>query len=75
MLPTQDLFVHCYTLTDDLITSGQVVIPTRPGPVPGCSDAEIITIVLVRHLCHRRSESGFLTEIRQIGRASCRERV
>ena len=65
MLPTQDLFVHCYTLTDDLITSGQVVIPTRPGPVPACSDAEIITIVLVRHLCHRRSESGFLAEIRR----------
>ena len=65
MLAIQDLFVHCYTLTDDLIASGQVVIPARPGPVPQCSDAEIITIVLVRHLCHRRSESGFLAEIRR----------
>lgn len=65
MLPTPDLFVHCYTLVDDLILSGQVVIPRRPGPVPGCSDAEVITIVLVRHLLRRRSESGFLAEIRR----------
>jgi DDE family transposase len=65
MLPIQDLFVHCYTLVDDLIRAGKVVIPPRPGPAPACSDAEIITIVLVRHLLHRRSESGFLTEIRR----------
>jgi hypothetical protein len=65
MLPIQDLFVHCYTLVDDLLRAGKVVIPPRPGPAPACSDAEIITIVLVRHLLHRRSESGFLTEIRR----------
>lgn len=65
MVSTQDRFVHCYTLTDDLIVSGQVVTPARPGPKPECSDAEIIAIVLVRHLLHRRSESGFLTEIRR----------
>jgi hypothetical protein len=65
MLPTEDLFVHCYTLVDDLIRDGQVVIPPRPGPTPGCSDGEVLAIVLVRHLCHRRSESGFLAEIRR----------
>lgn len=65
MLPIHDLFVHCYTLVDDLILSGQVVIPGRPGPVPGCSDAEVMAIVLVRHVLHRRSESGFLAEIRR----------
>jgi hypothetical protein len=65
MLSTADLFVHCHTLTDDLILSGQVVIPVRPGPVPGCGDAEIIAIVLIRHLLHRRGESGFLREIRR----------
>lgn len=65
MLPAEDLFVHCYTLVDDLIRDGSVVIPVRPGRVPACSDAEIITIVLVRHLLGRRSESGFLTEIRR----------
>lgn len=63
MLPVEDLFVHCYTLVDDLIRAGAVVIPLRPGPVPACSDAEIITIVLVRHLLGRRSESGFLAEV------------
>jgi hypothetical protein len=63
MLPTEDLFVHCYTLVDDLILGERVVIPTRPGPRPACSDAEVITIVLVRHLVKRRSESAFLAEI------------
>ena len=35
MLPTEDLFVHCYTLLDDLILDAQVVIPTRPGAEAG----------------------------------------
>ena len=65
MLPTDELFVYCYTLVDDLILDGQIVIPSRPGPDPGCSDTENITIVLVRHLLHRPSESGFLIEIRR----------
>lgn len=65
MLPAEDLFVHCYVLVDDLIKHGGVVIPVRPGPAPACSDAEIITIGLVRHLLCRRSESGFLAEIRR----------
>ena len=30
MLPTDELFVYCYTLVDDLILDGQVVIPSRP---------------------------------------------
>ena len=33
MLPTDELFVYCYTLVDDLILDGQV--GTGPsGPVP-----------------------------------------
>ena len=63
MLPAEDLFVHCYVLVDDLIKNGWVVIPPRPGPAPACTDAEIITIGLVRHLLCRRSEAGFLGEI------------
>ena len=63
MLPVEDLFVHCYVLVDDLIKDGRVQIPRRPGPAPGCTDAEIITIALVRHLLGRRSEAGFLAEI------------
>lgn len=65
MLPAEDLFVHTYVLVDDLIDTGVVVIPPRPGPAPACTDAEIITIGLVRHLLGRRSESGFLAEIRR----------
>jgi hypothetical protein len=65
MLPVEDLFVHCYTLVDDLIVAGLVVIPSRPGPAPGCTDAEIVTIALVRHVLGRRSESGFCAEIRR----------
>jgi len=65
MLPVEELFVHCYVLVDDLINTGAVVIPPRPGPAPACTDAEIIAIVLVRHMLGRRSESGFLAEIRR----------
>lgn len=65
MLPAEELFVHCYVLVDDMIKEGQVEIPRRPGPTPACTDAEIITIGLVRHLLHRRSELGFLAEIRR----------
>ena len=52
-MPTMDLFVHCYTLIDDLILGVEVMIPTRPGPRPARSDAEVITIVLERHLLKR----------------------
>lgn len=65
MLPAEELFVYRYVLVDDLLKEGQVQIPRRPGPTPACTDAEIITIGLVRHLLHRRSETGFLAEIRR----------
>lgn len=63
MVHIQDLFVHCYVVIDDLIRSGQVLLPPRPGPTPACSDAEVLTIDVVRHLLGRRSESGFLREV------------
>jgi hypothetical protein len=63
MLPTEDLFVYVYVLIDDLIAAGAIAIPARPGPAPGCSDAELLTIALVRHLLGRRSEAGFLAEV------------
>ena len=63
MLPTEDLFVYVYVLIDDLITARAIVIPPRPGPAPGCSDAEMLTIAVVRHLLGRRSEAGFLDEV------------
>ena len=63
MLPTEELFVHVYVLIDDLIAAGAIVIPPRPGPDPACSDAELLTIAMVRHLLGRRSEAGFLAEV------------
>jgi hypothetical protein len=65
MLPTEDLFVYVYVLVDDAVISGAIAIPSRPGPVPACSDAELLAIALVRHLLGRRSEAGFLAEVRR----------
>jgi hypothetical protein len=37
--------------------------PRRPGPTPACSDAEVLTIALVRHLLGRPAEAGFPAEV------------
>lgn len=58
MLPTEDLFVYVYVLVDDAITSGNVAIPARPGPAPACSDAELLTIALVRHASAGPAQRG-----------------
>ena len=65
MLATELLFVYVYCLVDDAIKAGVLVIPSRPGPAPACTDAELLAIAVVRHLLGRRSESGFLAEIRR----------
>ncbi len=63
MLSTEDLFVYVYVLVDDAIGAGAIAIAARPGPAPGCTDAELLAIALVRHLLGRRSEAGFLAEV------------
>jgi hypothetical protein len=63
MLPTEDLFVYLYVLIEDAIEAGAIAIPPRPGPAPGCTDAELLTIAIARHLLGRRSEAGFLAEV------------
>ena len=65
MLATELLFVYVYCLIDDAIKAGILVIPRRPGPAPACTDAELLAIAVVRHLLRRRSESGFLAEVRR----------
>jgi hypothetical protein len=65
MLATELLFVYVYCLVDDAIKAGTLLIPRRPGPAPACTDAELLTIALVRHLLGRRSEHGFLEEVRR----------
>src|SRR5262245_12474607 len=65
MMRTADLFVEVYVRVDDALKSGAVPIPRRPGPPPACSDAEVLTVALVRHLLGRPSEAGFLAEVRR----------
>jgi hypothetical protein len=64
-MPLGDLFVHIYVRVDDALAGGAVPIPRRPGPRPACSDAEVLTVGLVRHLLGRRSERAFLAEVRR----------
>jgi Transposase DDE domain len=56
---------YVYCLIDDAIKAGVLSVPRRPGPAPACTDAELLTIAVVRHLPGRRSEDGFLAEIRR----------
>ena len=63
MLPAEDLFVYVYVLIHDLMRAGHIAVPPRPGPRPACSDAELLTIAVVRHLLGRRSEAGFPGEV------------
>jgi hypothetical protein len=65
MLATELLFVYVYCLVDDAINAGVLSIPRRPGPAPAGTDAELVTIALARHLLGRRSENGFLAEVRR----------
>jgi hypothetical protein len=65
MLPLADLFVEVYVRIDDALASQAVRVPRRPGPVPRCSDAEVLTLAVTRHLLARRSERAFLAEVRQ----------
>jgi DDE family transposase len=65
MMPMADLFVHVYVLVDDALAGGAVRVPRRPGQLPACSDAEVLTIALVRHLLGRPSERAFLAEVRR----------
>lgn len=70
MLATELLFVCVYCLVDDATKADALLIPRRPGPAPDCTDGEVLTITLVRHLLGRRSENGFLAEIRRDSRRS-----
>jgi len=65
MLATELLFACISCLADDAIKAGALRIPRRPGPAPACTDAELVCIALARHLPGRRSENGFLAEIRR----------
>jgi DDE family transposase len=65
MMPLAELFVHVYVWIDDALGDGTVPVPPRAGPPPNCSDAEVLTVALVRHLLGRPSERAFLEEVRR----------
>lgn len=65
MLPLADLFVEVYVRIDDALASPAIPVPRRPGPAPACSDAEVLTLAVVRHLLARRSERAFLAEVQR----------
>lgn len=67
MLALADLFVQVYVMTDDAIRASVVTIPPRSGPAPACSDAEVLTIALVRQLVRQPSEREWLAEVRRDG--------
>jgi DDE family transposase len=64
MLALSDLFVHLYVLIDDGLKDGSISIPPRPGPTPACSDAEVLTITLARHIRGVTSENAWLHQVR-----------
>src|SRR5215207_8798834 len=65
MLPLGDLFVEVYVRIADAIAPQTLPLPPRPGPAPACTDAEVLTLALVRHLLARRSERAWLAEVRR----------
>src|SRR5260370_31507798 len=65
MLALDVLFVYIYSRADEATRGGVRSMPRGPGPAPACTAAELLTIALVRHLLGRRSENGFLAEIRR----------
>ena len=65
MMPLADLFVHGSVLVDNALLAGVVPLHRRPGPLPACSDAEVLTIALARHRLGQPSERAFLEEVRR----------
>lgn len=65
MLPLADLFVEVYVRIADALATGGVAVPRRPGPGPACTDAEVLTLAVVRHLLARRSERAWLREVQR----------
>ncbi len=65
MLPLRELFVEVYVRIADAIAMDTLPIPRRPGPAPACTDAEVLTLAVVRHLRACPSERAWLAEVRR----------
>ena len=68
MVPLEDWFVQVYVVIDDAMRGGRLQVPSRPGPPPACSDAEVLTVAVVRHLVGGRRERRGLGEVRHTWR-------
>lgn len=59
---TEDLLIILFCEVDDWVR--QYGLPTRPGPVPACSDSEVLTFALARELLGYDSERRFRRVLR-----------
>jgi hypothetical protein len=71
MMPLAEVFVHVAVLIDDALVGASIAVPRHSGPAPACSDAEVLTLALVRHLLARPSERAWLAEVRREWGHSC----
>lgn len=65
MMSVMDPFVRMYVLVDEAVQGRVVAIPRRPGRRPACSDAEVLTVAVGRHVLGCPSQRGFLAEVRR----------
>lgn len=65
IVATEDWLITVYVAVDTWWqTAGRHLVPARPGPVPGCSDQELVALALAREVLERRSERAWRVEVR-----------
>jgi hypothetical protein len=63
-VPTEEWLICLYVAVDTWWQrTGHRRVPTRPGPVPACSDAELVTLALAGAFLERRSERAWRAEV------------
>ena len=61
---TEDWLIALYVAVDTWWQQeGQAVVPARPGPVPACSDPELITLALAGEFLEERSERAWRAKV------------
>jgi hypothetical protein len=60
-MTTEDLLILLFCTIDDWLA--QHPPPRRPGPVPACSDSEVLTFALARELLGESSERRFRRQL------------
>jgi len=62
-MPPEDQLIVRFCLIDDWVQAHPP--PRRPGPLPACTDSEILTLAVGRELLSGRTERGFLRQVRR----------